>query len=279
MGVDDVSSGDGLDSAAPSRDWRPGLVALDIDGTLVDHDGVMPSVIREAVGRVIAAGVPVVLATGRAWHGTLPVFEQLGLPPGPAVSSNGAVVVRYPPQEIVKAITFDPREVIERVVDYAPGTLIAVEEIGRGYRVSGEFPGGDLTGEMTIENAEQLGSRPVTRVILRDPNSSDADFVRLAEHLGLHGVTYFVGWSAWLDIAPYGVNKATGVADVARSLGVSADRVLAFGDGRNDIEMLTWAGRGVAIGDAPDEVRAVANLTTDRFADGGPVAELLRWFA
>jgi hydroxymethylpyrimidine pyrophosphatase-like HAD family hydrolase len=272
------TSGTGRNDAAPDADWRPGLVALDIDGTLVDHDGSLPAAVRDAVARVVAAGVPVVLATGRAWHGTLPVFEELGLPPGAAVASNGAVVVRYPPQQIVKAVTFDPRHVIERVVDYAPDTLIAVEEIGRGYRVSAEFPGGDLTGEMIIEDPDQLGSRPVTRVILRDPNSSDADFIRLAEHLGLHGVTYFVGWSAWLDIAPYGVNKATGVADVAESLGIPAERVLAFGDGRNDIELLTWAGRGVAIGDAPLEVRSVADVTTDRFADGGPVAELLRWF-
>ncbi|HET9649614.1 MAG TPA: HAD family hydrolase [Microlunatus sp.] len=254
------------------------MVALDIDGTLVDHDGAMPPAVFEAVRLVVDAGVPVVLATGRAWHGTLPIFELLDLPPGPAVSSNGAVVVRYPPQEIVKAVTFDPRHVIERVVDYAPETLIAVEEIGRGYRVSAEFPGGDLTGEMIIEDPRELGSRPVTRVILRDPNSSDADFIRLAEHLGLHGVTYFVGWSAWLDIAPYGVNKATGVAEAADALGVAADRVLAFGDGRNDIELLTWAGRGVAIGDAPPEVQAAADLTTDRFGEGGPVAELLRWF-
>jgi hydroxymethylpyrimidine pyrophosphatase-like HAD family hydrolase len=262
----------------PSPGWRPGLVALDIDGTLVDHDGAMPVDIRDAVRLVVAAGVPVVLATGRAWHGTLPVFEELGLPPGPAVSSNGAVVVRYPPQEIVKAVTFDPRHVIERVVDFAPDTLIAVEEIGRGYRVSGDFPDGDLTGEMIIEDPEQLGSRPVTRVILRDPNSSDADFITLAKRLGLHGVTYFVGWSAWLDIAPYGVNKATGVADAADLLGVAADQVLAFGDGRNDIELLSWAGRGVAIGDAPPEVHAAADATADRFADGGPVAELRHWF-
>ena len=61
---------------------------------------------------MIAAGVPVVLSTGRAWHGTLPLVDELGLPPGPSVCSNGAVIVGYPPQEIVKAITFDPREVI-----------------------------------------------------------------------------------------------------------------------------------------------------------------------
>ena len=55
--------------------------------------------------------------------------------------------------------------------------------------------------------------------------------------------------------------------------------MLAFGDGRNDIEMLRWAGRGVAIGDAPAEVQDGRRRTcTELFADGGPVAELRRWF-
>jgi 5-amino-6-(5-phospho-D-ribitylamino)uracil phosphatase len=258
--------------------WRPRLVALDVDGTIVDRDGMLPAAVGETIAAVVAAGVPVVLSTGRSWHGTVDLVEQLGLPPGPSVCSNGAVIVTYPPQEIVKAITFDPRHVIERVQQFAPGTLIAVEEIGVGYRLNGHFPGGDLTGEMIIEDLEQLSARPVTRVILRDPTRSDSDFISLARHLGLHGVTYFVGWSAWLDIAPEGVNKATALAEVAEGLGVSAADVLAFGDGRNDIEMLRWAGRGLAIGDAPDEVKAVADDVAARFIDGGPIAELRRWF-
>jgi hydroxymethylpyrimidine pyrophosphatase-like HAD family hydrolase len=258
--------------------WRPRLVALDIDGTVVDHDGALPEAVRKAVGTVLDADVPVVLATGRSWHGTRPVFDELGLPPGPSVASNGAVVVSYPPQEIRKAVTFDPRQVIKKVVEFAPGTLIAVEEIGRGYRLNDHFPGGDLTGEMIIENIEQLSARPVTRIILRDPARSDEDFTSLARHLGLQGVTYFVGWSAWLDIAPLGVNKASALQDVANDLGVDPADVLAFGDGRNDIEMLRWAGRGVAIGDAPEDVQQAADVVTDTFAEGGPVAELWHWF-
>jgi hydroxymethylpyrimidine pyrophosphatase-like HAD family hydrolase len=261
-----------------TANWRPRLVALDIDGTVVDHDGALPEAVRKAVGMVLDADVPVVLATGRSWHGTQPVFDELGLPPGPSVASNGAVVVSYPPQEIRKAVTFDPREVIKKVVQFAPGTLIAVEEIGRGYRLNDHFPGGDLTGEMIIESIEQLSARPVTRIILRDPDRSDEDFTSLARHLGLQGVTYFVGWSAWLDIAPLGVNKASALQNVADDLGVDPADVLAFGDGRNDIEMLRWAGRGVAIGDAPEDVQEAADVVTDTFADGGPVAELWHWF-
>jgi hydroxymethylpyrimidine pyrophosphatase-like HAD family hydrolase len=258
--------------------WRPRLVALDIDGTLVDRNGIMPAAVAEAVALIVQAGVPVVLSTGRSWHGTKPVFDELALPSGPVVCSNGAVVVRYPPQEIIKAITFDPRPVIARVEDFAPGTLIAVEEIGRGYRLTERFPGDDLTGELIIEDAEQLSSRPVTRVIVRDPTRSEEDFLDLARHLGMHGVTYFVGWGSWLDIAPDGVNKATALAEVAAGFGVAAAEVLAFGDGRNDIEMLHWAGRGVAMGDAPDEVKAAANDVTKTIDDGGPAAELRDWF-
>jgi hydroxymethylpyrimidine pyrophosphatase-like HAD family hydrolase len=254
------------------------MVALDIDGTLVDRNGFLPPMVAEAVALIMQAGVPAVLSTGRSWHGTKPVFDELGLPPGPTVCSNGAVVMRYPPQEIIKAITFDPRPVIAQVEEFAPGTLIAVEEIGRGYRLNERFPGDDLTGELIIEDAEQLSSRPVTRVILRDPTRSEDDFLALARHLGMHGVTYFVGWGSWLYIAPAGVNKATALAEVAAGFGVSAADVLAFGDGQNDIEMLRWAGRGVAMGDATDEVKAAANDVTKTIDDGGPAAELRAWF-
>ena len=254
------------------------MVALDVDGTVVDRDGVLAPEMADAIARVVAAGVPVVLATGRAWHSTREVVELLGLPTGPTVCSNGAVIVSYPPQEIVQAVTFDPREVIERVESFAPGTLIAVEEIGRGFRLNEHFPEGDLTGELVVQSAEELGAEPVTRVILRDPRRSMDDFVALAEHLGLQGVTYFVGWSAWLDIAPEGVNKATALAQVAADLGVKAEDVLAAGDGRNDIEMLRWAGRGVALAEAPPEVQEAADSVSVPFAEGGIVPELLRWF-
>jgi hydroxymethylpyrimidine pyrophosphatase-like HAD family hydrolase len=258
--------------------WRPKLVALDVDGTVLDHDGSLPVEVRAAVRSVVDAGVRVVLATGRSWHSTLPVVELLDLDGGPSVCSNGAVVVDFPPERIVKAVTFDPRTVIEKVESYAPGTLIAVEEIGRGYRLSGHFPEGDLTGEMLIEDVEQLSSRPVTRIILRDPARSDRDFVALAERLGLHGVQYYVGYSAWLDIAPEGVTKAAGLDEVVRELGVDPRDVLAVGDGRNDVEMLEWAGRGVAMGQAPVEVQQIADAVTGSYADHGLVTELRRWF-
>lgn len=265
------------DGNVPSQ-WRPGLVALDIDGTLVDHAGRLPDDVRTAVRQVMAADIPVVLTTGRSWHSTQPVFEALGLPPGPAVSSNGAVTVRYPPFEITDVITFNPSEVIDRVLAEHPSAALAAEVIGQGYRVSRPFPDGDLHGEIELVSVEDLAADDVTRIVVRDPDATDAEFIALAARLGLHGVSYFVGWSAWLDIAPAGVNKATALAQVAAGLGVDRREVLAIGDGRNDIEMLAWAGRGVAVGDAAAEVALAADHVTGTFAAGGTVTELRRWF-
>lgn len=253
-------------------------MALDIDGTIVDHDSLMPEELRAAIRAIAAQGVPVVLSTGRSWHDTQPIVDHLALPQGLFVCSNGAVIVRYPPTQMLRMVTFDPADVLERVGRIAPHTLIAVEEVGSGYRINAHFPPGDLTGTLEVVGLDDLASRPVTRVIVRDPGSSPEEFIELAERLGLHGVSYFIGWSAWLDIAPEGVHKATALADVCARRGIDAADVLALGDGRNDIEMLAWAGRGVAMGDAPEEVKQVATDVTGCFADGGTLAELRRWF-
>jgi hydroxymethylpyrimidine pyrophosphatase-like HAD family hydrolase len=129
-----------------------------------------------------------------------------------------------------------------------------------------------------LESVEDLVAEPVTRVIIRDPHSSEEEFLELAEKLGLHGTNYFIGWTAWLDIAPEGVSKASALVGVAEQLGIQQRDVLAIGDGRNDIEMLQWAGRGVAMGQAPLEVQEAADDVTDTVADDGVARELNRWF-
>jgi HAD superfamily hydrolase (TIGR01484 family) len=257
--------------------WRPQLVALDVDGTIMGADGIIPDPVRAAVTALIDSGILVMLATGRTWSGTESIFTDLALPRGPAVCSNGAVTVRYPPMEVLKTVTFDASEVVKAFLEHAPNTLVAVEELGRGHRVSGAFPPGELQGESMIADIDDLIADPVTRVVLRDPSSTDTDFIKLAEQLGMQGCSYFVGYTAWLDVVPEGVDKATGLTEAAGRYGIGADQVLALGDGRNDVEMLEWAGRGVAMGDAPDEVKLAADHVTGLFGDGGTVAELTRW--
>ena len=270
--------------------WRPRLIALDIDGTLLkwvegagqtyEH---IPPAVRDAVRRAADAGAHVVLASGRSPHGMTMIADLLGLPEDGAdplwiVASNGAVVFRYPPLEVVHEETFDARPAVEAILREHPGVLVAVEERGIGYRVNRPFPEGELSGEMVITDVADLVADKVSRVIVRDPDSTAEDFLALASRLGLHGTDYVVGWTAWLDLAPVGVSKASGLAHAAAELGVEAADVLAIGDGRNDIEMLQWAGRGVAMGQAVEEVRAAADAVTGTVYDDGAATELARWF-
>ena len=258
--------------------FRPRLVALDVDGTLVGHDNSLSPRIRDAVRRVVDAGVHVVISTGRSWPGTSDVLQRLGLPPSLAVMSNGAVVAATDPFEVVRQVTFDARAVVEAALRLHPDAIVAVEDVGRGYRVTRAFPDGEMTGPVRVEPVERLVAEPVTRVVIRDPNAEAADFERLASALGYQGVEYFVGWTAWLDIAPHNVTKADGLRVVCERLGVDAREVLAVGDGSNDIDMLRWAGRGVAMGQALNPVRDAADHVTASVEHDGLAIELDRWF-
>jgi hydroxymethylpyrimidine pyrophosphatase-like HAD family hydrolase len=274
--------------------WRPKLVALDIDGTLLKWvEGVgttemqVTPTVYAAVHRALAGGAHVVLASGRSPYGIIRVADLLDLHPGAdhtggerlwVVASNGAVVFRYPPLEVVHEETFDAAPAVAAILEQRPRALVAVEERGIGYRVNRPFPDGELQGEFTIADVADLVGDPVSRVIIRDPESTADGFVALAAGLGLQGTDYVVGWTAWLDLAPVGVSKASGLAHVARELGVEAADVLAIGDGRNDIEMLGWAGRGVAMGQSIDEVKEAADAVADTVDDDGAATELDRWW-
>ncbi|MCD6640889.1 MAG: Cof-type HAD-IIB family hydrolase [Nocardioides sp.] len=275
----------------PEAGWTPRLVALDIDGTLLkwvdgqaeDYETIPPRV-HDAVHRARAAGAHIVLASGRSPHGMTRIADLLGLPHNGdgqlwVVASNGAVLFRYPPMEVVHEETFDAAPAVREVLEHHPDALVAIEERGvGGYRVNRVFPEGEISGEQIITDVDDIIGEPVSRVIIRDPNSTAEEFMALADKLGLHGTEYVVGWTAWLDIAPAGVSKASGLEHVCADLGLEAADVLAIGDGRNDIEMLRWAGRGVAMGQAVDEVKAAADDVTAGVVDDGCAVELERWF-
>ena len=130
------------------------------------------------------------------------------------------MIFRYPPLEVVHEETFDAREAVRQVLEQHPEALVAVEERGVGYRVNRPFPDGELSGEMIETDLDEIVGGPVSRVIIRDPNASADDFVSMAAKLGLQGTDYVVGWTAWLDLAPVGVSKASGLEHVAEELGL-----------------------------------------------------------
>ena len=256
-----------------------GLVALDVDGTLMTYDGVISPGIADEVGRLRDAGVHVVLATGRGVHSAVPVATELGLTQGWVVCSNGAVTARIDPSaehgyEVTRTVTFDPGPALRAIVIELPDALYAVEDLGVGFRVSGDFPDGELSGELERVSFEELAATPATRVVIRAPNSSPDEFHAVVARVGLHEVEYAVGWSAWLDLTPGGVSKASALEEIRRSLGVEPHRTVAIGDGSNDIQMLRWAARGVAMGHAPESTRLAADEVTGSIDDDGALAVL-----
>lgn len=272
-------------------EWTPKVVALDIDGTLLkwvdgqteDYETITAPV-YDAIHRALDAGAHVVLSSGRSPHGMTRIADMLDIPREEAdqlwvVASNGAVVFRYPPMEVVHEETFDAAPAVAAVLEHHPDALVAVEEraVG-GYRVNRVFPEGEISGEQIITEVDDIVGEPVSRVIIRDPDATADDFLELASKLGLHGTDYVVGWTAWLDLSPVGVSKASGLQHVCDRIGLTAADVLAIGDGRNDIEMLRWAGRGVAMGQSVDEVKAAADDVTASVHDEGAALEMSRWF-
>jgi len=258
-----------------SRRW---IVALDVDGTVLHEDGSLGDAVREEVQRVEGLGHEVMLATGRSPSMTLPVVERLGITPEYLVCANGAIVLRRDPEapaayrrEIVE--TFDPTEVLTTIRGHLDDASYAVEDPEGVFRYTGAFPDGALGASKQHVDFDELLYVQATRVVVLSPNHAIEEFLQVVERMGLHQVSYNVGWTAWLDIAPDGVNKATGLQHVSEALGIPAEHIVAIGDGRNDIDMLEWAGVGIAMGQAPVEVAAVAAETTlDDLSDGVAVA-------
>lgn len=268
---------------SPSAQW---LVALDVDGTVLREDGAMGAAVIDAVTRVRDLGHEVMLATGRSESMTVPVIDRLGITPQYLVCANGAVILErdetapnaYTPYLVE---TFDPTDVLETIRGHLREASFAVEDRDGLFRFAGRFPEGALALASQPVDFEDLLGVEATRVVVISPDHATEDFLTVVEQMGLHKVSYNVGWTAWLDIAPDGVNKATGLERVRRLLDIPRSRVLAAGDGRNDIDMLQWAsadGVGVAMGQAPPEVLAVANERTGTDLDDGLAAALARHF-
>ena len=259
------------------------LIALDVDGTVVLEDESLSPGIFDAVADAHAAGHEVMLATGRSWEGTRGILAGLDLSPEYVVCSNGAVVMRRTDRglaayERFHTETFDPTEVLALLREHVPDAHYMVE-LADGVRLFTDVTEGWNLERGRQVSLDELSEQEVSRVVVVSPGQTEQDFVELVRRIGLNQVSYAIGWTAWLDIAPMGVDKASGLELVRGWLDVDPARVLVIGDGRNDLGMFRWAlengGRAVAMAQGPQEVLDAAGETTLSVTDGG-VAAVLR---
>lgn len=253
---------------------QPLLIGLDIDGTVVHEDDSLSPRVADAVRAVVDAGHVVVLATGRSQATTESTAERLGIEPSHLVSANGALVLerRGEAYETLHVETFDPAPALRTILQGLPKGSFMVEDATGHRRYTNGMVDWNLDQAEQVE-FEQLLEIPAMRVVVMSPDHQVDEFLEIVESMGLHKVSYAIGYSSWLDIAPDGVTKATGLERVADVLSITRDRIVVVGDGRNDIEMFQWVvagrGRAVAMGQAPDEVKAAASEVTATVADDG----------
>ncbi|MDO5025170.1 MAG: HAD-IIB family hydrolase [Trueperella sp.] len=271
------------------------LVALDIDGTVLNYDGELSPRVKAALDAHIAAGTHIVLCTGRAVRSTQAGLQKVGFTSGFAVCSNGAVVISLgsePPLDaygepvpttefgpgvaddsfpvrVFRAHTFDPSYEINLISRAVPEAIFAVETTEELRRLSRPFPPGEMTQKTQLLPVAELAHPRTTRLTIRTPEISKEDLLARLAEIGVHAVAYPQMWSAWLDISPTGVSKETGVADVRQHLGIDPRHVVAIGDSDNDQEMLAAAGLGIAMGNSPDRVRQYADVLTSPVDDDG----------
>jgi HAD superfamily hydrolase (TIGR01484 family) len=264
----------------------PQLVATDVDGTLLDPDDRVSPRAVAVIERLVATGVGFVLVTGRPPRWIPPIVDQVGVA-RLAVCANGGVLYDAVEDRVLWARTLEP-DTLARIVAGAeealPGCGLAAERVGTaedgapfvaepGYRHA--WVDGD---DVTVDRAELL-SRPAVKLLVREPRlSSDAMVAALTPVIGDIADLTFSHPRGLVEISSPGVTKATGLAEVAGRHGVDRPDVIAFGDMPNDLEMLRWAGHGVAMGNAHPALLEVADEVTAGNGEDGLALVLERWF-
>lgn len=252
---------------------RPTVVGLDVDGTLLGYDMRMSPAVQGALAALNDTHHATVIATGRGLAKTLPIVQMAGVLNGYAVSANGAVTARIVDgdHEIADTRTFDPAPALEMMREAVPDARHAIETVTGQFYATESFHDAEFgihAEEASFE--ELLAHDDVIRVVVTKPDMPIEEFREIVHTVGLHGVQYAVGRTAWLDLAAPGVTKASALAAVADRLAI--DQLLTMGDGDNDREMLRAADVGIAMGQATEFVKAEADAVTASIdADGAAI--------
>jgi hypothetical protein len=258
------------------------LVASDIDGTILGHDGKISDRTVRAFHACREAGVELVFVTGRPPRWLHPLEEQLGHT-GTVICSNGAVVWDLEADKVVSAQTmaiediFEIRRIIKKL---RPAALFAAETL-TGFHLEPGFiqnASSELLSEFTpapLDSTLTAEDAVVKFLAIVREGTADEFLAEVAPAVGnLASVTHSAPTVAMLELAVPGINKAVTLAGYAASLGIDAADVVAFGDMPNDIEMLRWAGHGYAMASGHPEAIRAAGQQAPHFDDDG-VAQIL----
>ena len=258
------------------------LIAVDVDGTLLNSRKELTGPVLDAVEAVKRKGILFTIATGRDIQG-LRSFAHILSPQVPVITYNGAEIRREGSGELISAVSLPEKSSMEiirsgleqgfSVIVWSRGVLYIGQAgvYSRGYSDMYHIRESDLT------DPQALAQQGVTKVIWAGEPSQIAELesgFRVAPILGSECCT---SDPSYLEFMARGVNKGAGLRAAAKVLGLRRSEVMAVGDGHNDLPMLRWAGLSVAMGNASAEVRASAQFVAES-CDRDGLADALNRF-
>ncbi len=262
----------------------PRVVALDLDGTLLTSDKRLTQRTIRALTRLLARNVEVVICTGRPPRHARSLARQLPLRQ-PLICFNGAALCDHQTGAVTVRHRL-PAEVaaqaLRRLRQTAPGVLVGLESEHGWYLDEALFQLRTSTADLGAESPTGVGAvesfldGDAVKILAQHPDLPAATLAAPLADLGLYRT-----WSTHhlLELLHPRVNKREGLEELCTRLGVARDQVAAFGDQRNDVEMLRWAGHGFAMGNASDEAKAAADEVIADNDREGVAAVIEAWLA
>jgi Cof subfamily protein (haloacid dehalogenase superfamily) len=223
-------------------------------------------------GTAHAAGITIVAATGRSSRSTVPLLAPAGVV-DVAVCSNGSLFHDVARDETLLRFAIEPRHVEQffAALSALGSDLSFCWETDRGNGWDRAFAHiadahADLEGSLDVPERPTESSM-VTKIMVRHPELMREDLMHeLRPHIP-HDLTVSCSGVEFVEVTAPGVDKAAGLRHLCATWGIDASEVLAFGDNHNDASMLAWAGRGVAVGNASESAKAVADHVIGNHAD------------
>jgi Cof subfamily protein (haloacid dehalogenase superfamily) len=255
------------------------LVAIDLDGTLLQPDHTISSATHSAIAACVTQDVQIVLASGRSWRSLRPYAEALDLK-GPMICLNGAALGDSARNTLVARCQLQPRQIdhvsgllMERNIHFTLFGLDAIYALPdwadpEALVVYGEPPA-TIVPDFSLEHVPD----PIKILSFVEPGPLDQELHALTagfvDQVRTH--RYFLEWM------PKGINKGDALHELATRLELQRDEVMSIGDGDNDISMFQQSGISVAMASAAPTVRREAAYTTGSNVEEGVVAALERF--
>ena len=249
-----------------------GLVASDIDGTLLLDWKPISSATIDAIHRCQNMGIPFVLVTGRPIRWLEPIAAQIP-DLGRVICLNGAVVYDIASASVVSAHTIEfsaVEEITTTITANHPEAHFAFETLTGGL-VDRNFISRRPREAHVLDDLSELATRDVVKILVSIGSTDSEALHDLLDPLvatSCHA-SFSDPLNGLVELAPAGITKAKTLESLCEGLGVDSEQVMAFGDMPNDIEMLTWAGHGVAMGNALQSVKDCAAAITETVHEDG----------